>query len=99
VKGRKRHLLVDTQGLVLKVKATGAHWPERTAAQQLLEPLMGQLPRLQVVWAAQGYSGDLEIWIQQRLGWRLEIVRRTSPKRTATRCWPQHASGNEPELL
>src|SRR4028118_1578591 len=66
VKGRKRHLLVDTQGLVLKVKATKANLNERTGARQLLAPLAGQFPRLQLVqlvWADQGYTGDLDTWM------------------------------------
>jgi putative transposase len=52
--------------------------PERTGARQLLEPLAEQFPRLQKVWADQGYSGDLDNWIQEHLGWSLEIVKRTS---------------------
>ena len=80
VKGRKRHLLVDTQGFVLKVKATKANLSERTGARQLLEPLVGEFPRLQLVWADQGYTGDLDSWMEEKLGWRLEIVRRTSPQ-------------------
>lgn len=87
VKGRKRFLLVDTQGLVLKVKATGAHLPERTGAKQLLEPLAGQFPRLQIVWADQAFSGDMEDWVKQKLGCHLEIVRRTSPKDQRAQVW------------
>src|SRR4028119_2264270 len=80
VKGRKRHLLVDTQGLVLKAKATKANLSERTGARQLLEPLVGEFPRLQLVWADQGYTGDLNTWMEEKLGWRLEIVKRSSPQ-------------------
>ena len=72
-----------TQGLVLKVKATKANLSERTGARQLLAPLAGQFPRLQLVqlvWADQGYTGDLDTWMEEQLGWRLEIVRRTSPQ-------------------
>jgi putative transposase len=87
IKGRKRHLLVDTQGLVLKVKATGAHFAERDGAHQLLEPLRSQLPRLQIVWADQGYSGEFETWMKESLGWRLEIVRRTSKKQQHAQIW------------
>jgi putative transposase len=79
---------VDTQGLVLKVKASGAPVGERSGAQELLKPLAGQFPRLQVVWADQGYSGeDLEAWMQEQLGWRLEIVRRTSPQEQQEQIW------------
>jgi putative transposase len=72
--------LVDTQGFVLKVKATKANLSERTGARQLLEPLVGQFPRLQLVWADQGYTGDLDTWMEEKLGWRLEIVKRSSPQ-------------------
>ena len=71
---------------MLKVKATKANLSERTGARQLLAPLAGQFPRLQLVqlvqlvWADQGYTGDLDIWMEEQLGWRLEIVRRTSPQ-------------------
>jgi integrase len=71
---------------VLKVKATKANLNERTGARQLLAPLAGQFPRLQLVqlvqlvWADQGYTGDLDTWMEEQLGWRLEIVRRTSPQ-------------------
>ena len=65
---------------MLKVKATKANLSERTRARQLLAPLAGQFPRLQLVWADQGYTGDLDTWMKEKLGWRLEIVRRTSPQ-------------------
>ena len=72
--------MVDTQGLVLKAKATQANLSERAGARQLLAPLAGQFPRLQLVWADQGYTGDLDTWMEEKLGWRMEIVRRTSPQ-------------------
>jgi transposase len=87
VKGRKRQLLVDTQGLVLKVKMTSAQLPERTGGQQLLEPLKPQFPRLKIVWADQGYTGDLSDWMKNHLGWRLEIVQRTSPADHKEKMW------------
>lgn len=87
VKGRKRHLLVDTQGLVLKVRCTGAQCPERIGARQLLEPLGAQFPRLRMVWADQGYRGELETWLPEKLGWRLEIVYRTDEKEHKERLW------------
>jgi hypothetical protein len=65
---------------VLKVKTTKANLSERTGARQLLAPLAGQFPRLQLVWADQGYTGDLDTWMEEKLGWRLQIVRRTSPQ-------------------
>ena len=87
VKGRKRHLLVDTQGLVLKVHNTGANQAERTGARHMLAPLASQFPRLRIVWADQGYSGLLEAWVQEKLGWHLEIVKRVTPGALREQAW------------
>lgn len=72
---------------MLKVRCTGAQCPERIGARQLLEPLGAQFPRLRMVWADQGYRGELETWMPQRLGWRLEIVHRTDEKEHKERLW------------
>jgi putative transposase len=69
---------VDTLGLALKIKVTAANLREQTGARQLLSPLAGQFPRMQLVWADQGYTADLNDWMQENLGWRLEIVRRST---------------------
>lgn len=65
---------------MLKVHVTGAQCSERSGARQLLEPLAAQFPQLNIVWADQGYSGDLGTWIKEKLGWHLEVVRRPEPK-------------------
>jgi putative transposase len=72
---------VDTQGLALKIKVTAANLREQTGARQLLGDLVGQFPRMQrmqLVWADQGYTPDLNDWMQEKLGWRLEIVMRST---------------------
>ena len=71
---------------MLKVKATGAHLPERAGARQLLESVTHELPRLQVIWADQGYRGEEE-WVKERLGCKLEIVAGTSPKERHAAVW------------
>ena len=76
VHGRKRHLLTDTRGLVLRVEMTAANRPEREGARRLMEPLVGALPRLKTVVADQGYTGSFGEWVQDHLGWELEIVSR-----------------------
>ena len=72
---------------MLKAKVTGAHVAERTTAQQLLESVAEHLPRLQIVWADQGYGGELEAWVKERFGWHLEIVRRTKKKDHYDQMW------------
>jgi putative transposase len=50
--GRKRHILVDANGLVLAVKVHGVDLLDRDGGRQLLaEDLQRELPRLELVWA------------------------------------------------
>jgi transposase len=73
--GRKRHLLVDTTGLVLKVVVHAADIQDRAGAKLLLGPIKGLFPRLEKLWADQGYSGPIQEWIKQHLGCTVEIVK------------------------
>lgn len=72
--GRKRHLLVDTQGLLLAVKVHTAGLVDRRAAPLLLQDLPGRFPRLSHLFADKGYTGPLLEWIKTHLGWQTEIV-------------------------
>jgi putative transposase len=76
--GRKRHLLVDTSGLVLNAVVHAADVPDRDGARLVLTPSEeGKLPRLKHLWADAGYRGvALREWITERLGLSLEIVQR-----------------------
>lgn len=76
--GRKRHLLVDTLGLVLAVLVHPADIQDRAGAPWLLLPLAeaDALPRLELIWADSAYLGPLQTWVWQTLGWHLEIVAR-----------------------
>lgn len=79
IKGRKRHLAVDTLGLMLSIMITSAAVPDRDAARNLIQGLVEMFGRLQLIWADGGYLGTLVQWVKQlrpfgRL--RLEIVRR-----------------------
>jgi len=56
VTGRKRHLLVDTIGLVLMIVVHTAHIQDRDGAKLLLEKAKGKFPRLQLIWADGGYA-------------------------------------------
>ena len=84
VKGRKRHLLVDTQGLVLEVRVHNAKIQDRDAIKLLLEPSSpDRLPRLSQLWLDAGYTGQDRGagWVEKTLGWTAEIVRH--PKKLA----------------
>lgn len=85
--GRKRHLLVDTQGFALKVVVSAANVQDRDGARLVAQALQlygPEFPRLRHVWADAGYSGPLADELRDRLGWELELVKRsqTQPKGT-----------------
>jgi putative transposase len=79
VLGRKRHLLVDTDGLILKVRVHAADVQDRDGAALVLDQLDASLASLQQIWADGGYAGPkLQGWLHQRFQGhppRLEIVR------------------------
>jgi putative transposase len=87
VKGRKRHLLVDTQGFVLKVVVTAADVQDRDGARLLAQALQfygPDLPRLSLLWADAAYGGQLVDELRQRMGGRVEVVKRAATQpRTA----------------
>ena len=79
ISGRKRHLLVDTSGLVLNAVVHPADVADRDGARLVLAPSVEEdrLPRLKHLWADAGYRGaGLREWITERSGLSLEIVQR-----------------------
>jgi putative transposase len=77
VKGRKRHLLVDTLGLPLSVYVTSADVQDRVGARCLLAGLKPFVPRLKQIWADGAYAGEkLAGWLEEQGGWELQIVER-----------------------
>lgn len=64
VKGRKRHILTDTLGLLLCVFVHSASIQDRDGAKQVLEHLEYERPRVEIVYADRGYRGDLENWVE-----------------------------------
>ena len=77
-KGRKRHIVVDTLGLLLAVYVSTANTGERQGAKVLFARMRLGFPRLRIVWADGGYAGkDFLRWIAATYHWILEIVLRT----------------------
>jgi putative transposase len=78
VTGRKRHIVVDTLGLVLAVTVTAASVDDAKAAQETLGSLEAEtFPRLEVLWADSKYHNyALYAWVEQHGHYRLEIVSR-----------------------
>lgn len=80
--GRKRHVLVDTQGHLLAVKVLAADPSDQEGAKRLLEPLAKKFPRIEVLWGDSHYGGDLIAWVKEHLGWTVQTVKRPkAPKR------------------
>jgi putative transposase len=83
--GRKRHVLVDTLGLLLMVYVTAANVSDPAGARVLLGCFFNQFFRsfrIKCIWADAGYQGSLVTWTQQLLDWCLDIIKR-----------PRHSTG------
>jgi hypothetical protein len=77
VKGRKRHLLVDTEGFVLRVVVHPANIMDRDGVKLVLhESIWADFPRLRHVWLESAYNGKGKgkHWTEQTLGWSAQIV-------------------------
>jgi putative transposase len=77
VKGTKRHLLVDTLGLLLCVVVHAANVQDRDGAKLVLSKALGLFPKLRLIWADGGYAGKLIGWVMLMCHWVLEIVKRS----------------------
>lgn len=76
ITGRKRHILVDTWGLLLAVVVTAASVQDRDGARLLLERLAGFGKKLRLIWVDGAYCGSLLDWVAQRFRFRLRPVLR-----------------------
>ena len=81
VMGRKRHLLVDTLGLLLVVVVLSAHVQDRDGAKMVFLRAKRCCSRLRLIWADGGYAGQLVRWTAATCGWVLRIVKRSDAQR------------------
>jgi putative transposase len=91
VRGRKRHLLVDTEGLLLKAKVHSAKVPDQDGIKLLLKGVGDRLPRLSQLWGDAGYKGRGKEWAENVFGLSVEVVHRTprpTPEKVA-RIWAE----------
>jgi putative transposase len=95
VEGRKRHLLVDMEGLVLEAKVHSAKVPDQDGRRLLLESAQARLSRLKHLWVDAGYQGrGRRRWAEEVLGLSVEVVRKSPRSRSPRRClWCGHRSG------
>ena len=82
VNGRKRHIVVDTLGLLLVVLVTSASGQDRDGGARVLDRLRFRMPSVAVVWADGGYAGRLVAYARQRLRVTVDIVRKRKGQRT-----------------
>ena len=78
VKGRKRHILVDTEGFVLKAYVHSANVLDQVGIKTLLRQADERFPRLRHLWLDAGYRGEDKgaDWVRKTLGWSVELVER-----------------------
>ncbi|WSI69116.1 transposase [Streptomyces sp. NBC_01335] len=81
INGRKRHVVVDTLGLLLAVMVTAADVGDRAAAQVLLTQATAAHHLLALAWADGGYTGSLVEYCLAALGLVLAIVKRSDDMR------------------
>lgn len=77
LKGRKRHIAVDTLGLVLAVVVHAGSIQDRVGARALLIKLFGAFPRIIKIFADGGYLGKIVKWALFMFGWIITIVKKS----------------------
>jgi len=77
VKGRKRHILVDTLGLLLAVVVTAASVSDAKGARLLFARLGGSCKKLRRIWVDGTYRGKLLSWVVDHCWFLLQPVLRT----------------------
>src|SRR5580658_5073934 len=83
ISGRKRHVVVDTLGLIIAIVVHAANLQDRDGAKLVLAKLNEKrkgrrlFPSLKLIWADGGYSGQLIDWAKHLGRWTLEIVKRS----------------------
>ncbi|GHG11612.1 hypothetical protein GCM10017783_24930 [Deinococcus piscis] len=87
VNGRKRHILVDTLGLLLKVIVHPANLVDREGGKLLIDAVKGRFPALEIVWADQGYTGKFKSWAAAQL--HVDFVVVYPPWRQMRRYFPE----------
>ena len=102
VRGRKRHILVDTEGLLVEARVHSAKVPDQDGIKRLLDPARDRLPRLSYLWTDAGYRGRGKEWAEEALGVEVEVVNRTPkpPPEKVLRIWAREwfKEGREMDL-
>lgn len=81
VKGRKRHIVTDTLGLLLAVLVHRADVHDSQQAPHVLKRMLGKVPRLKVIFGDEGYAGTPAGLVWRCFGWLWHLVRREPGQR------------------
>lgn len=76
VKGRKRHILLDTEGLLLSVKVSYASVQDRDGAKILFSESLKYFHKLDLTWSDGAYAGQLIEWAKENYDHKIEIIKR-----------------------
>lgn len=97
VKGRKRHLVVDTLGLLLAVTVTAASVQDRDAAAEVVARACTKVPGLKKLYTDSAYGGQCAQAIEQTHGISVEVVRHPGNRSTGT--WQDAQQPLWPEVV
>jgi putative transposase len=102
VRGRKRHILVDTEALLVEVRVHSAKVTDQDGIRCLLGPARDRLPCLSYLWVDAGYRGQGKEWAEEELGVKVQVVNRTPkpPPEKILRIWAREwfREGHEMDL-
>jgi putative transposase len=90
INGRKRHILVDTMGLILMVVVHAASIHDRDGAKLVFDKIGNLFPKLHLIWADAAYASSLVDWVRHFIGCGIMIVKRcdlTSGFKVLPRRW------------
>ncbi|MBC7942725.1 MAG: IS5 family transposase [Chitinophagaceae bacterium] len=97
VKGRKRHLVVDTLGLLLAVTVTAASVQDRDAAAEVVARACTKVPGLKKLYTDAAYGGKCALAIEQTHGISVQVVRHPGNRSTGT--WQDAQTPLWPEVV
>ena len=80
-KGLKRHIVVDTLGLLMAIVVHTADMQDRDGAKLVLKKLRHKYPRLHIIYADGGYAGKLVEYVADTFNWVLSIIKRSDKKK------------------
>ena len=95
IKGRKRHVAVDSNGWLLAVLVTAASVQDRDAGHRLVALLRERFSTITLVWADGGYAGRLVAWAAAVLALTVTVVKRTDQRQRVRRASPPVGRGTK----